>query len=841
MIIEKNKHRFNFIFLLIIIISIAFLFRLSQLQIAQGEKYSEIAENKMLRRIITPAERGKIYTNDGFALATNRIGYSVEMLYTQIDEEKRNDMILMLTNILDKYEEDYDDEFPILLQESGDLIFSFQIKEEEWKESQDIPLDATATETIDILRNRYYVKSDISNELALEAITKVHLNETIPISLNPEPKFIYKKQEEDWKKWQGLKEEEYELSAEKTFQSIREKNKIGPEYTVEEARKILIIREKIKKQGFRSWESIKLVNDIDRQTLAEIVGRLDEMPGVVISPNPIRNYPEGKTASHVLGYISRVNETDVSEGGYRMQDLKGAQGLEGAFESQLRGEDGESLVITDYRGRPKSNLSQGNMPIPGNNIFLTIDYDLQRDTERALEETIIELQTGSGGRKAPKAKSGAVVVIDVNTGGILAMASYPSYDPNLFSKGISTENWKELNVLTNDPLYPRPLFNNATMAALPPGSTFKMATAVGALEEKKIGLKENVYDRGYYPGFGGKVFKCWLRSGHGNRHMVTALRDSCNVYFYEIGNRQGIDILESYARKLGLGSKTGVEISESKGILASRATKAQSWMYTTSSYLRNTVGITGNSIIKNENGEEQEVYTSYAIAKEIFDIVLDLKKPSNNEIYSIVAEKLKEHKIKDSTQIFKVFQYVAEGMWTTADNLNTAIGQGGNSLTPIQMANYIATLVNGGKNYKTHLVNKITSPDGEVIEEIKPEVMNEVKIKAENLNAIKEGMRLVAMPGGTGARDFTGFPHQEIGVGIKTGSAQYGSKDIDAMSWMVGFAPYDKPQIAIAALVVEGSSGGYSGPIIRKVLDSYFNLNEKSETGEKKPLENTLE
>ena len=177
-----------------------------------------------------------------------------------------------------------------------------------------------------------------------------------------------------------------------------------------------------------------MVNDIGKETMAEIIGCLDEMPGVVINPNPIRYYPEGKTASHILGYISRVNEVDVSEGGYRMQDLKGAQGLEGAFESQLRGKDGESLVITDYRGRPKSNLSEENMPVPGNNIFLTIDYDLQRDTEKALEETINELQTGSGGRKAPNAKSGAVVVIDVNTGGILAMASYPSYDPNLFPK-----------------------------------------------------------------------------------------------------------------------------------------------------------------------------------------------------------------------------------------------------------------------------------------------------------------------------------------------------------------------------------------------------------------------
>jgi penicillin-binding protein 2 len=841
MIIEKNKYRFKFIFLIITIIIAAFLFRLAQLQIVEGEKYSEIAENKMLRHIISPAERGKIYTNEGYTLATNRIGYSVEMLYTQMDEDKRNEMILMLTKILDKHQEEYEDEFPILFQEDESLVFTFEIEEQEWKNSHDIPLDATANETIDILRERYYVKSDVSNELAIEAITKVHLNENIPISLEPSPMFSYEKQEEDWKKWYGFKEEEYNLTAQESFDKIRENNKIGNHYTIEEARKILLIREKIKSQGFRSWEAIELVEDIKKETMAEIIAQLNEMPGVAVNPKPIRNYPEGKLASHILGYISKVNEADVSEGGYKMRDLKGAQGLEGSFESQLRGTDGESLVITDYRGRPKDNFSQqGNIPIPGNNIFLTIDYDLQKASEKTLKDTIKSLQQGSNGRKAPNAESGAVVAIDVNTGGILALASYPSYDPNLFSKGISTEDWKELNILTNDPLYPRPLYNNATMAALPPGSTFKMVTGVGALEENKISIKGNVYDRGYYPGYGGNKFRCWLRSGHGNRNITTAIRDSCNVYFYEVGNRQGIDTIEKYARNLGLGSRTGIEISESQGILASKATKAKGWMYTTSNYIRNTIGIIGNSTIINENGDEQEVYTSYAIAKEIFDAVGNLEKPSSDEIYSIVAEKLQNNNIRDSQQIFQIYQYVSEGMWTPADTLNTSIGQGGNSLTPIQMANYVATLVNGGKNYKTHLVQKITSPNGEIIEEIEPVIMNEIDIDPKNLEAIKNGMKMVTMPGGTGARDFNGFPHQEIGVGAKTGSAQYGSEDTDSMAWFVSFAPYENPQIAIAAMIVEGSSGGYAGTIVRDVLDNYFGLEEETETNQRKSINNNL-
>lgn len=844
MIIERNKYRFKFISIIIFLIIAAFLFRLAQLQIVEGKEYREIAENKMLRRITTPAERGKIYSDDGHILATSRVGYSVEMLYTQMDEEQRNRMILMLTSILDNYNEEYEDEFPIVLQKDGSLVFTFELEELEWKKDFDIPEDATAEEAIELLRSRYYVREGVSDTLALEAIMKVHVNEHIPISLDPEPMFTFDKQEMDWKKWYGFKEEEYHFTAQQSFEKLKEVNKIGEEYSVEEVRKILLIREKIKSQGFRSWESIELVSDIKMETMAEIVARKDEMPGVEVKAKPIRNYPEGDLASHILGYISKVSELDVEEKGYKMRDLKGAQGLEGAFESHLRGEDGESLVITDHRGRPRYDFSeQDKAPVPGNNLFLTIDYELQRKAEEALANTIKDLQKGKGGRRAPNAKSGAVVAIDVNTGGILALTSYPSYDPNLFSKGISSEDWKELNILTNDPLYPRPLYNNATMAALPPGSTFKMVTAVGALEENKIGIKDNVYDRGYYPGFGGNKFRCWLRSGHGNRNMEQAIRDSCNVYFYEIGNRQGIDNIEKYARSLGLGSRTGIEISESQGILATKASKRQGQIYNASNYIRNTIGILGNSVITNDEGEEQEVYTSYAIAKEVFDAISSLDKPKSNEIYTTVAEVLRQNNIKDSQQIYRIYQFVMDGMWTTADTLNTSIGQGGNSLTPIQMANYVATLVNGGKNYKTHLVRKITSPNGEVVEEIQPEVMHDIDIQEKNLNAIKMGMKRVTIPGGTGARDFMGFPHDEIGVGAKTGSAQYGTSDeIDAMSWFVAFAPFDKPEIAVAAMVVQGSSGGYSGPIVRQVLDAYFDLDEEKDQGDPdfKSIDNSL-
>lgn len=833
MIIEKNKYRFKFIYVFIIVITIIFLFRLAQLQIIEGEKYKETANSKMLQKIIIPAERGKIYTNEGYTLATSRVGYSVEMYYNQMDEEKRNQMILRLTSILDRNQEEYEDEFPIILQKDGSFIFTYELEEQKWKREHNIPIDATARETIDILRKRYYVKENVSDKVALEAITKVHLNKSIPISLDPKPIFTFQKEERDWKKWYGFEKKELNYTAEQSFHKLRKMNEIGKKYTKEEARKILLIREKMKSQGFRSWEAIEIANDVKQETMAEITAHQNELPGVSVNPKPIRSYPEESMAAHILGYISKVSEEDVAQGQYKMQDLKGAQGIEGAFESQLKGEDGEKLVVTDHKGIPQNDFEeQKEFPVSGNNLFLTIDYDLQKTAEESLERTIKNLRRGINGRKAPNAKSGAVVVLDVNTGAVLAMASYPSYDPNLFSKGISTEDWNKLNILSDDPLYPRPLYNNATMAALPPGSSFKMVTGAAGLGENKVGAREYIYDGGQYPGYSGNRFRCWLRSGHGNENMVEALRDSCNVYFYEVGNRVGIDKIEEYARKFGLGSRTGIEIGESTGNLATKNAKEQTWTYTTSNYIRNTIGIPGNSTITNENGEKQEVYTSYAIAKEIFDSAENLNKKETNNIYALVAEKLQKYGIKDSQHIYQIYQYVLAGKWTQADTLNTSIGQGGNSFTPIQMANYIATLVNGGKNHKVHLVEKITTPDGEVIEQPEPEIRNEIKIQPEDLEAIKQGMKMVTMPGGSGARDFAGFPHEEIGVGAKTGSAQYGSEKTDAMAWYAAFAPYEKPEIAVVTMIVQGHSGGYSGTVARDIMDTYFGLDEKDGQGQ---------
>lgn len=828
MIIEKSKYRFKFIYVFIIVITIIFLFRLAQLQIIEGEKYKETANSKMLQKITIPAERGKIYTSEGYTLATSRVGYSVEMYYNQMDEEKRNQVILRLTSILDRNQEEYEDEFPIVLQKDGSFVFTYELEEQKWKREHNIPIDATARKTIDILRKRYYVKENVNDKVALEAITKVHLNESIPISLDPDPIFTFEKEEKNWKEWYRFKKEELNYTAEQSFNKLRKMNKIGKKYTKEDARKILLIREKIKSQGFRSWEAVEIANDVKQETMAEITAHQNELPGVSVNSKPIRSYPEKSMTAHVLGYISKVNEEDVAHGEYKMQDLKGAQGMEGAFESQLKGKDGEKLVVTDHKGIPQNDFEeQEKSPVSGNNLFLTIDYDLQKTAEESLERTIKNLQKGSNGRKAPNAKSGAVVVLDVNTGAVLAMASYPTYDPNLFSKGISTEDWDNLNILSDDPLYPRPLYNNATMSALPPGSIFKMVTGTAGLEEKKVGPREYIYDGGQYPGYDGNRFRCWLRSGHGNENMPEALKDSCNVYFYEVGNRVGIDKIEEYARKFGLGSRTGIEIGESTGNLATKNAKEQTWMYTTSNYIRSTIGITGNSTIIDGNGEKQEAYTSYAIAKEIFDSVENLNKKETNNIYALVAEKLQKYGIRDSQHIYQIYQYVLAGKWTQADTLNTSIGQGSNSLTPIQMANYVATLVNGGKNYKVHLVEKITNPNGGVIERAEPKVRSEIKVQPQNLEAIKQGMKMVTMPGGTGAGDFAGFPHEKIGVGAKTGSAQYGSEETDAMAWYAAFAPYEKPEIAVVTMIVQGHSGGYGGTVVRDIMNTYFGLDQE--------------
>ncbi|MHC1758006.1 MAG: penicillin-binding protein 2 [Negativicutes bacterium] len=314
-----------------------------------------------------------------------------------------------------------------------------------------------------------------------------------------------------------------------------------------------------------AFEPVRLKIDVGQHIVAAIEERRAELPGVVVEILPVRSYVHNQMGVHVFGYVSEISETElasIGDQGYRAGDLIGQSGLERKYDSFIKGIDGGSQIEVDVAGRMVQVLAKKE-PIPGNNLVLTIDYRLQKVAEEALDEQLRYLQQQGGRRNA---KAGAVVVLNPKNGEVLAMASRPAFDPNQFIGGISTQNWKAIN---ENPFHP--MDNRAIAGEYPPGSTFKIVTGTAALELKKVTSTELIFDSGQHwlvP----KVNAAGEALGWINFHQALSMSD--NVYFYEMGNRLGIDALERYARLFGLGSYTGIDLpGESDGLVANRKYK----------------------------------------------------------------------------------------------------------------------------------------------------------------------------------------------------------------------------------------------------------------------------
>jgi penicillin-binding protein 2 len=480
-------------------------------------------------------------------------------------------------------------------------------------------------------------------------------------------------------------------------------------------------------------------------------------------------------AAHILGYIGKINQRElkkVKKGEYDSKDMIGKDGLENSIEGLLRGEDGNKKVEVDTSGRLTGEVGMVASE-PGNNVYLTIDIKLQEAAEKALEDTITKIRNGSYPDRFADTKAGSVVAVDIKTGQILALANYPSYDPSVFVKGVSAENWQAL--MTDDQ---KPMFNRAVAGTYSPGSTFKMVTAMAALGEGKVTTGETIRDLGEYRRYkyAGKPPACWLwnsrHSTHGLVNVSEALKVSCNYFFYEMGYRTGIGAINKYAQTFGLGSKTGIELpGEKAGILAGP----------------------------------------------------DYRKTVNLR-------------------------------WYDGDTLSASIGQSDYSFTPVQMANYIATLVNGGTKNKLTLINKVTTWDGsqvsaETVESVLQEKLGEeyntkpinTTFNQSYVSAIFEGMKSVTGDaGGTAYGTFVNYP---VKVAGKTGTAQIrgrykdGTKKSDN-AWFVGFAPYENPQIAVVVIIEHGGHGAYTAPVAKEIFSQYFGI-KKPEPPKKEAAKTT--
>ena len=385
-----------------------------------------------------------------------------------------------------------------------------------------------------------------------------------PISINPFT-FNFNSEEElqAWKKKYGI---EKDASAEEAFYVFKDKYGIESE-NPDEIRKILAIRYTITTTGYSTTKSIKLSTNISRASSIELSERSNELPGMNITVEPIRKYTMGSLASHIVGYVGRISKQELeanSDYKYANDDYIGKSGVEYVFEKYLRGEDGEKQIDMSVDGQVTGEYVTKEA-IGGSSIVLTIDANLQAITEESLRNNIEKIRNG-GFSKAYDAQGGSVIVMNVKTGEILSLVSYPDYEPAQFINGISTEKWNEYKENNS-------LFNRSIQGAYAPGSIFKMVTAIAGLEEEAITTDERIYDTGIYPLYHKPV--CWYytdyHTGHGSLNVSGAIQKSCNYFFYEVGNRIGIDKLVEYAKYFGLGSKTGVELpNETAGELASR-------------------------------------------------------------------------------------------------------------------------------------------------------------------------------------------------------------------------------------------------------------------------------
>ncbi len=500
-------------------------------------------------------------------------------------------------------------------------------------------------------------------------------------------------------------------------------------------RKLCGICYEMEMRGFSKSAPYTFARDVDRTLVTKIKEHSRTLPGVLIEVEPIREY-KTKSAAHILGRVDiiwREEYAELRKKGYKMTDMVGKDGIEKAYEHYLRGIDGSKTTETTTTGKTTTVLYE-EPPKLGQNCILTIDLKMQEAAEAALAELVPRLRAeGKTNSRwgGDNAKGAAVVAVDVKTGGLLVSASYPTYD--------ITQYKKQYNALFNDKYLP--LFNRTIQGAFPPGSTFKMITAVAGLEENIIAPEEKMLTTGKYMYYAPSttpmcdIFRQYGKT-HGKIDVSEALKVSCNYFFYDVGRRVGIDSLAAWAARFGLGEKTGIEIpGEVSGKIASRTAREE----------------------------------------------------------------------KGKT-------------WYPGETLSAAIGQSDTMVTPLQLANYVAQLVNRGVRYKPHLLKSVRNPDtNEETKKTVPEIVGRVDMSEETYHAVIEGMHAGAQE--AGGTSYSVFGTYGVAVGGKTGSAQAPG---GSHALYVAFAPIDDPEVAIAVVVENGGQGSRIPSVAKAVFDAYF-------------------
>ena len=679
----NSSKRYLIIKIVMVIMLAAIVHKLFDLQVINGSRYLEAANDRLVSNIVAKAPRGEILDRYGEPLVTNRVGYSVVMQDMGFSNEEKNDTIKTLVEIMMSTGCVYYNELPI-----SDYPYDFIFQDEN--------------------EDGY-----TSDEKAAWFEGNKHLNKEI----TPD------------------------MSAAQVMDAYKQIYGIDTSLDEYTQKQLVAVRYGAEIYGMTATISYTIADDVDVQTVTRIKENQSRLNGISIINSYIREYAQPGLASHILGRTGVISPEEYkanADNGYGFNDIIGKQGVEKWAESYLRGKDGTTGAVTDIDDELSFIATD---PIPGNYVVLTLDAELQRVTEESLARNIQSIRNSAVGGKGYDCDAGAAVVIDVKTGDLLALASHPTYDLSRFYEDY------QLNLENSA----RPFVNRAVSGLYSPGSTFKPLTAIAAMQTGNLRLDEVIRDEGIYRYYEDYQPTCWIwneyQLTHGPQDVTAALENSCNYFFYEVGRRMGIDTLDEYASRFGLGVLSGVELEEeSAGHMASPEYK--------------------KSVEKSVTSQD----------------------------------------------------------WYGGDTLQAAIGQSYSLFTPVQLANYAATIANGGTRHKVNLIKSIrSSVDGSVVKEFKPEVEASIDMAPDVINAVKNGMRRVVDEGSASSI----FSDYAIQIGGKTGTAQVGGGSNNAI--FIAYAPFDNPEIAVAVVLEHGVRGTNAGYIARDIFDSYFKLNEAPE------------
>lgn len=660
----------------LIVISLAVLgvivLRLVEFQLVNGEEYKSQAQSVTNYKFNIPAARGEIVDRYGRALASNAVGY--DLVINQ----------LMLTGDVN--------------QLVMDLVEILQSCGEEWNDT--MPVSSPDEEG-------HYTFTDGDDTSAQNRLAK--LKENIEL-------------------------QQY-ATADQVMAKLVERYKLE-DYDPYWQRVLAGVRYQMQLEDFSASNSFTLASDVSNQTVAMVKERSLSLAGAEIIETTHRVYEDGTLLPHYLGSVGSITSeqwwvededgnvtTPLKDAGYNMNDLIGQSGVEKYAEDRLRGKEGTQQVSRDKSGVVVSTQMLVE-PQPGETVVLTIDKDLQKSLNEQLEALILQMQQTKESTKGKEVTGGSAVVVDVKTNGILAIANFPSYDLNLYKS-----NYSEYSSDPNTPLLSR-----ATTGLYAPGSTFKPAVALAGLLSGTVTPQDTVNCTRVYDFYTDYKPVCQQLGPHsGPTNLTEALTHSCNIYFYDVGRRVGLENFDEMATSLGLATKTGFELGESTGNLT----------HTT------------------------------------------------DENYGKGLE------------------------------LQAAIGQGNTQVTPIQLATYASTLANKGTRYKTHIVSGYRdSNTGELIEEVEPEIVEQIEDNIGAFDAVEQGML-------GAARDSSALRDYPLNIAVKTGSPQRWERDEKGNyaytnTAVIAYGPVEDPQLAIG-IVLEWGGGGSNGlPLVRSIFDSYY-------------------